>query len=134
MTAITAFGDSIPQIFLIKNKTVEAKGLADQQFSHGHDSVIENVKKTFITEVLFIAWLQTHLIPKNDQIQRNPNYDGPIILLVDGHAVHVTPRLIAYAGSQKITKRMNNETPKFGVRWSIVRAGFRFNPKDLLAA
>jgi hypothetical protein len=29
-------------------------------------------------------------------------YDGPIALLIDGNASHITPRVGAYAGSQRI--------------------------------
>jgi hypothetical protein len=108
------------------------------------------------------------------------NYDGPILLLVDGHASHITPRVLAYAASQRIiviklvahsshvsqpldlcvfgifkmlykreskTHELKGETLKIYrailafykatiipmVRWSFIRAGFRLNPKNLLA-
>jgi hypothetical protein len=28
--------------------------------------------------------------------------DGPIVLLIDGHASHITPRVVAHAGSRRI--------------------------------
>jgi hypothetical protein len=29
-------------------------------------------------------------------------YSGKIVLIVDDHVIHVTPRVIAFAGSQKL--------------------------------
>jgi hypothetical protein len=58
-------------------------------------------RKTFFTEVLLVDWQQTQSLPKNDRVPRKTNYDGPIHLMVDGHAIHVTPRVLAYAASQQ---------------------------------
>jgi hypothetical protein len=64
LTAISAFGDSTPLIFISKNKTFLSEALAEQQLCHDHDSVIRNSAKTIMSEVLFIDWLQTQFIPK----------------------------------------------------------------------
>jgi hypothetical protein len=55
-----------------------------------------------MTEILFIDWLQTQFIPKNNELRRKIDSDGPIILPVDGHTSHITPRVLADAASQKI--------------------------------
>jgi hypothetical protein len=86
-----------------KNNTSEEKTLADHQFYHGHDCVIRNANQTFITEAVFIDSLETEAIPKNDQLRRKANSDRPIILIVDGHATHVTPRVLASVGFQRIS-------------------------------
>jgi hypothetical protein len=63
---------------------------------------MRSAEKMFITKVLFIDWLQTQLIPKNYQLRIKAHYDGSIVLLIDGHASHITPRVVAYASSQQI--------------------------------
>jgi hypothetical protein len=64
LTAISAFRDSTPPLFISKNKTFLSEGLAEQQLYHDHDYVTRNSTKTLMTEVLFIDWLQTESIPK----------------------------------------------------------------------
>jgi hypothetical protein len=61
---IPAFGDSIPPLFISKNKTFEAERLTEQELFHDHDYLMRSAEKTFITEVLLIDWLRTQLIPK----------------------------------------------------------------------
>jgi hypothetical protein len=34
--------------------------------------------------------------------RRKFGYEGPSILILDGHATHVTPRVIAFCGARKI--------------------------------
>jgi hypothetical protein len=63
---------------------------------------MKSTEKTFITDVLFIDRVQTQFIPKNDQFRIRAHCDGPIVLLTDGHASHITPRIVAYADSQPI--------------------------------
>jgi hypothetical protein len=99
---IPAFEDSIPPLFISKNKTFEAERLPEQQLFHGHDYVMTHVEKTFMTEAAFVDWLQTLLILKNDELLIKAHYDGPIILLINGYPSHVTPHLIADGGSQRI--------------------------------
>jgi hypothetical protein len=55
-----------------------------------------------MTKILFIDWLQTQFIPKNDELGRKIDCDGPIILLIDGHTSHITPRVLGYTASQNI--------------------------------
>jgi hypothetical protein len=59
LTAISAFGDSTPPLFITKNKTFQKETLEAQQLYHGHDYVVRNSAKTFITEILFLDWLET---------------------------------------------------------------------------
>jgi hypothetical protein len=102
LTAISAFGDSIPPFFLSRNQTFEKGLLAQQMFFEGHDYMIRTAPKSFMTELLFIDWLKTVFIPWNDNLRQKQQYAGPIILLLDGHASHITARVLAYAGSQRI--------------------------------
>jgi prepilin-type processing-associated H-X9-DG protein len=55
-----------------------------------------------MTEVLFIDWLRTVFIPWNENLCRKFQYEGPIVLFLDGHATHVTDRVLAYACSERI--------------------------------
>jgi hypothetical protein len=65
----SAFGDSIPPLFISKNKTFGAKRLAEQQPFHGHDYLVRSAEKTFITDVLFGDWPHARFIPKNDSLR-----------------------------------------------------------------
>jgi hypothetical protein len=58
---------------------------------------MRSAEKTFMTEVLFIDRLQTLFIPKNNQLGIKAHYDGLIVLLIDGHAGHITPCIVAHA-------------------------------------
>jgi hypothetical protein len=100
--AISAFEDSIPPMFTSKLKTFESQRLAEEQLFHGHDYVIRCPAKTFVPEKLFIDWLQTRFIPRIGNLRTKLNYSGPIILLIDGHASHITPRIVAFTGSAQI--------------------------------
>jgi hypothetical protein len=101
-TAISAFGDSIPPLVITRNKIFEPGRLEREQLYHGHDYFIRNTQKTFITEVLFLDWLQTQFIPKNEELRAEMKYKWSVSLLVDAVASHIPPRVIAYAGSQKL--------------------------------
>jgi hypothetical protein len=59
LTAISAFGDSTLLCFVSKNKTFEKKRLADFEMHEGHDYTITTAPKIFVTEVLFVDWLNT---------------------------------------------------------------------------
>jgi hypothetical protein len=102
LTAISAFGGSIPPMFISKRKTFESGRLAEEQLFHGHDDVIRQTAKTFVTETLFTDWLQTQFICRRANRRTKMNYSGPVILLVDEHASHLTPRVMAFAGSAQI--------------------------------
>jgi hypothetical protein len=94
LTAISALGDSTPPTFISKNKTFISEALARQKLYHDHGYVIRNSAKTFMTKVLFIDWPQTQFIPRNNELGRKIDSDGPIILLVDGHTSHITPAFL----------------------------------------
>jgi hypothetical protein len=68
LTGISAFGDSIPPLFISKNN-FEAEGLAEQHPFHGHDYLMRSAEKMFMIRVLFIQWFQTQFIPENDQLR-----------------------------------------------------------------
>jgi hypothetical protein len=102
LTGVSGFGDSVAPLFISNNKTFEAERLAEQQLFHSHDYVIGSAEKTFVAEALFIGWLQTQFIPKTDQLRIQAHYDGPLIFLIDGDDSHITPRVVAYTGSQRI--------------------------------
>jgi hypothetical protein len=99
--ANSSFGDSVPPIFMIKHKTFEEKALDDQQLDRDHDFVIRNPNTAFVSESLPMDWLQTQFIPKNNQLRRKTNSEGAIIVIDGGHAAHVSPRVLASAGSQR---------------------------------
>jgi hypothetical protein len=102
LTAISAFGDSICPLFISKLKTFEKAILAAQKVYEGHDCAIRSAPRAFITEVLFIGWLDTIFLPRISDLRRKFNYDGPNILIVDGHSTHVTPRVIALCGTRNV--------------------------------
>jgi hypothetical protein len=102
ITANSAFGDSTVPRFISKNKTVEKASLAVQKLFEWHDYTIRIAEKTLITEVLLINWLQNVFIPKVAHLREMAKYEGKVILIIDDHATHVTPRVIADAGSQKL--------------------------------
>ena len=102
LTAISAFGDSIPPLIISKNQTYEKSLLAQRNLYEPHDYVIRNAPKTFMTEVLFIDWLETMFVPRMVYLRRKFDYQGPVLLVLDGHSTHVTPRVTAYAGSRQI--------------------------------
>jgi hypothetical protein len=54
LTAVSAFEDSIPHLFIPKNKTFERGLLERKQLYHGYDYFIRNDEKTVITEVLLL--------------------------------------------------------------------------------
>lgn len=53
-------------------------------------------------DVLSINWLQNLFPPRNGQLRSKCNYQGSIVLLVGGHSIHITPRVVAHTSSQKI--------------------------------
>jgi hypothetical protein len=99
LTAISAFGDSIRPMLITSNKTFEQAKLTEEQLYHGHDYVIRMALKTFVTEILFIDSLQNLFIPRNAALRAQMDYAGPVILLIDDHATHITPRVVVFAGS-----------------------------------
>jgi hypothetical protein len=103
ITAISAFGDSTFSMFITKNKTFDKTSLAAQKLFEGHDYTVRTAQKTFTTEVLFIDWLQNVFIPKVNHLGESAKDDGKVVLILDDHISHATPRVIAFAGSQKLS-------------------------------
>jgi hypothetical protein len=99
LTAISVFGDSTCPLFISKLKPFKKTLLASQKLDKGHDCAIRSAPRTFITEVLFIDWFDTIFLPRISELRRKFDYDGPGILIVDGHSAHVTPRVIALCGA-----------------------------------
>jgi transposase len=93
--AISAFGDSTYPMFISRNKTFEKTAVAAQKLYEGRDYTIRTAPRTFITEELFIDWLENVFLPKIQSLRPRFSYDGPAVLLVDGHSTHVTPRVVA---------------------------------------
>jgi hypothetical protein len=69
----------------------------------GHDYTIRHSQNTFINEVLFIYWIETVFLKRINYLRSKMSYTGKAVLIVNGHASHVTPRVVAYAASQDIT-------------------------------
>jgi hypothetical protein len=65
--------------------------------------MIRNANQTLITEAVFIDRREMEAIPNDDQLRRKANSDRPIILIVDGDATRVTPRVLASVGCQRIS-------------------------------
>jgi hypothetical protein len=102
LTAISAFGDSTCPLFSSKLKAFEKALLAAQKLYEGHDYAIRSAPRTFITEVLFVDWLDTIFLPRISELRWKFNYDGLSILIVDRHSTRVTPRVIALCGTRNV--------------------------------
>jgi hypothetical protein len=102
LTAISAFGDSTYPDSISKNKTFDKTALEAQQLFEGHDYTIRTSPKTFITETLFIDWIEMVFLVRINYFRQKFAYEGPVILLVDGRSTHVTPRLIPFCGANPI--------------------------------
>jgi hypothetical protein len=83
-------------------KTFAKALLSAQKLYECHGYAIRSAPRTFITEVLFIDWLETIFLPRISELRRNFDYDGPSILIVDGHSTHVTPRVIVLCGAWNV--------------------------------
>jgi hypothetical protein len=90
LTVISAFGNSTYPYYF-KNKTFEKTGLEAQQLSEGHDYTIRTSPKTFITETLFIDWIEMAFLVRINYFCQKFPYENPVILLVNGHLTHITP-------------------------------------------
>jgi hypothetical protein len=55
-----------------------------------------------MNKILFIDSLRTAFLPWNDNLHWKFQSEGPILLFLDRHASHVTPRVLSYASSQRI--------------------------------
>jgi hypothetical protein len=54
LTAISASGNSIPPLFITRNKPFEQGPSQREQLYNGHAYFIRNAEKTFITDILFL--------------------------------------------------------------------------------
>jgi hypothetical protein len=59
-------------------------------------------RETFTTEVLFIEWLNRIFLQLIENLRAKANYTDSIVLLLDCQSTHVTERVIAFAGSERI--------------------------------
>jgi hypothetical protein len=88
--------------FVSTNKTFEKKRLADFEMHEPHDYTMTTAPKTFMTKDLSVDWLNAVFPPWIEIWWGRMQYQGPLILLLDRDSFHVTPRVLAYAGSQRI--------------------------------
>jgi hypothetical protein len=102
LAAVSAFGDPIPPFFVSSNKTFEKKRLADFKLYEWHDHTTRTAPKTLMTEVLLDDWLKTFFFSWMKPRQQRPQHEGPVVLLLNGHAPHVIPQVLAYPVSQRI--------------------------------
>jgi hypothetical protein len=91
LTAIAASGDSTPPFFVSKTEAFRKGLLAELEICEGHDQTIKTAPKTFMTEVLFIEWLQTLFLPWVETRRQNMHSDSPLGLFLDGHATVSLP-------------------------------------------
>jgi hypothetical protein len=68
----------------------------------GHGYTIRTSPKTFITETSFIDWIEMVFLVRTNYFRQKFAYEGPMILLVNGHSTHVTPQVIAFSGANRI--------------------------------
>jgi hypothetical protein len=115
LTAISAFGDSRYPYFISKNNKFEKTALKAQQLFEVHDYTIRTSPKTFIAETLFTGWIEMVLLMRINYFYQKFAYEGPVILLVDGHSRHLTP------GSQRLAER----TALYSLGWSQIVLTFR---------
>jgi hypothetical protein len=102
LTAISAFGDWTYAFFISKLKTFGKTLPAAQKLYKGYDYTIRSASRTFMTKILFIYWLETFFLPRISGLRQKVDYNGPGILVVDGHSTHVTPPVIALCEIRKI--------------------------------
>jgi hypothetical protein len=67
-----------------------------------HHYTTRTAPKTFMTEVLFVDSLKIVFLPWIEARWQRMQYQGSVILLLDGHATHLTPQVLANAASQRI--------------------------------
>jgi hypothetical protein len=102
ITAISVYGDSTVPLFISKNKTFDKVFLAAQQLFEGHSYAMRTAEKN-TTEVLFIDYFQNVSLPRVSHLREKTKYQGKTVLILDGHATHITPRVVTYAGSQGLS-------------------------------
>jgi hypothetical protein len=95
LTVISVFRTSTCPLFISKLKKFEKTLRAAQKLSASHDDVIRSTPKPFITEFLCIDWLENSSLPRIWELRIKFTYDGPSLLVLDGHLTRVTPRVIA---------------------------------------
>jgi hypothetical protein len=103
LTASSTFGDSTWPLFISKLKKFEKMLLAAHKLHAGPDYLIRSVPKTFITELLVIDWLESILLPRISELRTKFTYDYPSLLVLEGHSIYVTARVIALCAARKIT-------------------------------
>jgi hypothetical protein len=103
ITAISAFCDATIRTFISKNKIFDKVSLAAQQLFERYCDTIRTADQIFITEVLFIDWLQNVFLPRVSHIRERTKCQGKMVLILDDRATHVTLRVIASAGSQRLS-------------------------------
>jgi hypothetical protein len=72
-----------------------------QKLSKSHDYATQLAPKTFITNILFIDWLEAIFLLHIAEFRAKFANDGPAIVVVDVHSIHVTPRVIELCGDRK---------------------------------
>jgi 4-hydroxybenzoate polyprenyltransferase len=87
---------------LSKNKTFEKIALKAQQLFEGHDYIIRTSPKTFRTETLFVDWIDMVFLVRINYLRQKFASEGPVTLFVDGYSTHVTARVIAFCGANRI--------------------------------
>jgi chromosome condensin MukBEF ATPase and DNA-binding subunit MukB len=90
LPAISAVGNSIRHLFVSKLKTFEETLLAAQKLYAGHDYVIQSAPKTFMTEFLFINWLEKIFLSCISERRIKFTYDGSSPFVLYGHSTHLT--------------------------------------------
>jgi hypothetical protein len=61
------------------------------------------LQTTFSSETLFIDWLEDVSISNMAHFREETKSNGKFFFTVDGHAIHVIPRLISGARIQKLS-------------------------------
>jgi hypothetical protein len=53
--------------------------------------------------VLFVGWLQNAFLPRMSHLRDKTKHQGKMVVILDGRAIHVTLRVITYAGPQGLS-------------------------------
>jgi hypothetical protein len=100
ITAISAVGDSTIPTFVSTNKTFNK--VSRQLSNYLKDKTIPSAlqKKLSSLKCYLLTGYINVFLPRVFHLRERTKYHSKVVLILDGHATHITPRAIASAGSQ----------------------------------
>jgi hypothetical protein len=76
LKGVPAFGHPTCPPFISKLKRVEQTLPTAEKLYKGHDYIIPSAPRTFITEILFIDWLETFFLPHVSELRQKFDCNG----------------------------------------------------------